>query len=142
MFKMGGFYITSKGRLVKLFNQFAFADGFVINAAICQSNGGGWVAVRYKLDGTCNLEAADNKISPDNGVGIYANYMTFSIWFDRLANQWRGRATDAYGQIIVDLANLDGYERAMKLILLGAEQKLLSWMQDAGYDEGKELVNE
>lgn len=140
MFKMGGFYLTKNGRLVKLFNQFAFADGFVINGAVCDAATGTWTAARFKLDGSCNV-TADYKIDSAITFQNYANYMTFQIFYDRAANCWAGRATDPYGAVIVNLNNLEGYERALKLILLGAEQKLLTWMHDAGYDLEKEIVD-
>lgn len=141
MFKMGGFYLTKNGRLVKLFNQFAFADGFVINGAVCDAASGQWTAARFKLDGSCNV-TADYKIDPTLTFQNYVNYMKFEVSYDRVANCWRGCAIDPYGAIIVNLSNLEGYERALKLILLGAEQKLLTWMRDAGYDLEKEIVNE
>jgi len=140
MLKMGGFYITAKGRLVKLFNEFTFADGYNINAALCDSKTGTWTAVRYKPDGTCNA-GAENNILPDKTHSSYLNYLTYQVWFDLVANCWRGRASDPYGAIIVDQNNLDGFERAMKLIILGAEQKLLTFMKDAGYDEETDMVD-
>lgn len=140
MFKMGAFYITAKGRLVKLFNQFAFTDGFVINAAI-YTPGGGWAAVRYTADGRCNIDPTNN-ISVTETFDKYGNYITYSVYFDRLANCWRANGKDPYGATIVDLANVENRERATNLVLVGAEQKLLTWMHEAGYDEEKEVVNE
>ena len=68
--------------------------------------------------------------------------MQFLVWFDRQTNKWRGRASDPSGKVIVDLTEIEHRERAMQLIQLGAEQKVLSWMREAGYDEEtKELVN-
>lgn len=138
MFKNGGFYITAKGQLVKLFDSFKFADGFTINAAIYVTggaNGGAWSAVRYSPDGRCNNGDASFTILPAETFEKYRNYLSFVVHYDRAANAWRGKANDPRGQMIVDLVDIQNPERALQLIQLGAEQKLLTWMREAGYDE-------
>lgn len=134
MFKVGQFYITLKGRLVKVFNQFAFQDGFVFNAAIYQP-GTGWVAVRYKPDGTCNLDAANNNMRAVDTFESYLTFLTITTFFNRANNTWIARATDPFGSMIVDLQNNETPERALTLIQMGAQEKLLTWMREAGYDE-------
>lgn len=141
MFKMGSFYITSKGRLVKLFNQFAFTDGYVINAAV-YTPGAGWAAARYTTDGRCNMDFPNNNINLTETFHKYGQYLTYTVYFDRTANCWRASGKDPYGAIIVDLNTIENRERATNLVLVGAEQKLLTWMHEAGYDEEKEVVNE
>ena len=140
MFKLGGFYLTQKGQLVKIFNTFEFVDGYNYNAAV-YTIGHGWIAVRYTQDGKCNVDANHN-INNFETFDKYAQYMQFVVWFDRASAKWCGRATDPRGSEIVKITDLDNRERAMSLIQLGAEQKVLSWMREAGYDEEtKELVN-
>lgn len=134
MFKMGGFYLTDKGRLVKLFNQFGFQDGYVINAAIYIPNQG-WQAMRYKLDGTCNVDNPNNFIRPDEKHDSYSKYLNFNVYFNRTNNSWSAFVRDLFGANIVELNNIENRERAMSLAYLGAEQKVLTWMREAGYDE-------
>lgn len=132
--------MTSRGQLVKIFSTFQFQDGFTYSAAI-YSPGQGWTAVRYKPDGQCSVDSEKNHILNYEIVERYANYMQFVVWFDRATNKWRGRATDPRGTTIVELLEIEHRERAMQLIQLGVEQKVLSWMREAGYDEEtKEVV--
>lgn len=141
MFKPGSFYLTCKGQLVKIFDIFKFQDGFVYNAAI-YIVGTGWMAARYNKDGACNVDGANNNIIAFEPVAKYPNYMQFLVWFDRTTLKWRGRASDPRGAVIVDLNDIDHRERAMQLIQRGAEQRVLAWMHEAGYDEDKkELVD-
>lgn len=135
MFKLGGFYLTARGQLVKIFNEFKFADGYSLNAAIYTPSNNGWIAVRYTPDGRCNVDGDANKILAADTFTSYHRYLQFLVWFDRATNMWKGRATDLRGTVIVDLANVENHERAMHLIQVGAEQKLLTWMREAGYDE-------
>jgi hypothetical protein len=134
VFKLGAFYLTTRGRLVKVFNSFQFADGYTLNAAIYFPDQG-WVAVRYKPDGSCNTDPDSNKMILTETFDRYRRYMQFLVWFDRATNLWCGRASDPNGKIIVTLTNIENEERAMGLIQVGVEQKLLAWMREAGYDE-------
>ena len=141
MFKPGSFYLTAKGQLVKIFDSFKFQDGFTFNAAI-YSIANGWIAVRYNKDGQCNVGGGNNHIIAFEPVSKYSQYITFVVWFDRQSAKWKGRASDPGGNIVVDIQDIEHRERAMQLIQLGAEQKVLSWMREAGYDEDKkELVD-
>lgn len=138
MFKNGGFYLTAKGQLVKLFDSFKFADGYIINAAVFitgGANGGAWSAVRYSPEGRCNNGDATFAILATETFEKYRNYLTFVVHYDKVLNTWLGKANDPRGQIIVDLVDIQNPERALQLIQLGAEQKLLTWMREAGYDE-------
>lgn len=139
MFKIGGFYLTLKGQLVKIFTSFPFADGYQLNAAIYKP-GSGWVAARYAQDGKCNLEPDKNNIVITETFEKYQNYLQFVIWFDRAVSLWKGKAVDTLGNTIVNLENIENQARAMQLITLGAEQKMLTWMREAGYDEEKKEV--
>lgn len=140
MFKPGKFYLTTKGQLVKIFSQFQFQDGFVFNAAIF-SVSSGWSAVRYNPAGVCNINNDKNVIINFEPFEKYKNYSTFLVWFDRTTSKWIGQAKDAIGNVIVTITHLDDEHRAMNLIQLGCEEKLLSWMREAGYeDETKELI--
>lgn len=140
MLKIGGFYLTMKGQLVKIFNEFQFADGYPINAAV-YIVGLGWTAVRYTPEGKCNSDGNHNIVNAESFTN-YANYMQFLVFFDRNTNRWNGRATDPRGQHIVQIGDIEHREQAMKLIQLGCEQKMLTWMREAGYDEeSKELVD-
>jgi hypothetical protein len=141
MFKNGGFYITARGQLVRVFDTFKFADNYTINAAVYLS-GMGWSAVRYTPNGDCNNGDAGFKLILTETFEKYRNYLTFTVFFDRATNSWRGKATDSRNSVIVDLNNIENPERAWQLIQMGAEQKLLTWMREAGYDEEtKETVN-
>ncbi len=143
MFKMGGFYVTTKGRLVKLFNQFAFQDGYVISAAV-YAPGSGWFAVRYNINGVCNVDSSYNGISTNETYEHIGKYMKYHIWYDFNTHSWFANASDLHANIIVNLTGIENRERAMHLIYLGTEQKLLTWMREAGYDEDievKEVVN-
>lgn len=146
MFKLGGFYLTTKGQLVKIFNSFPFADGYTLNAAI-HLIGQGWTAARYAPDGRCNLDGANNQIlGATETFDKYLNYLKFVIWFDRAAGLWAGNIQDPRGTVIVSLANLENEDRAIHLLRLGAAEKLLTYMREAGYDEdeiveAKELVD-
>lgn len=140
MFKIGNFYLTKTGQLVKLFNTFPFQDGYTINAAIYMT-GGGWTAVRFTPAGQCNVDDGNNRIFLTETFDMYRRYMQFVVWCDRATNTWRGQAKDPRGQTIVSLDNIENHERAMQLIQTGAEQKLLTWMREAGYDdEMKETI--
>lgn len=72
MFKMGEFYLTTKGQLVKVFNTFKFADGYTINAAI-HVTGHGWTSVRYAPDGRCNTDNDNYKIVGFESASQYPN---------------------------------------------------------------------
>lgn len=142
MFKLGKFYLSQRGQLVKIFSTFQFADGYTHSAAI-YTVGSGWNPVRYKPDGTCNISPDHNSILNFETFEKYPTYMTFVVWFDRTSGKWCGKATDVPGKIVVNITDIEHRERAMQLIQLGAEQKVLTWMREAGYDEeNKELVNE
>lgn len=136
MFKNGGFYLTAKGQLVRIFDSFKFADGFTINAAVYVV-GTGWSAVRYNAEGKCNNNSAEYAIIAGETFEKYRSYLTFVVHFDRANNYWRGKATDPRNCLIVELLNIENPERAWQLIQMGAEQKLLTWMREAGYDEDK-----
>lgn len=136
MFKNGQFYLTTKGQLVKIFDTFKFGDGYTMNAAVYVTDQNQWLAMRYTPDGMCNQGAEFNIIATET-YDKYRNYLTFSVFYDKLITAWRGRAMDPRGSVIVDLADIQNPERSMQLIQMGAEQKLLTWMREAGYDEDK-----
>lgn len=142
MFKQGQFYLTAKGQLVKIFDSFKFQDNFTINAAVYLTEIG-WQASRYNLEGKCNNGDSGYTIALTETYEKYRNYLVSTVYFDRIANRWSAKAVDPRGSTIVQLANIENPERALQLIQLGAEQKLLTWMREAGYDEDKkEVVNE
>jgi hypothetical protein len=141
MLKPGSFYLTKQGQLVKIFNSFQFADGYTTNGAI-HLVGASWQAVRFKPDGNCNVDGVNNSIPNFEPFTKYPTYMTFLVWCDRNSNKWCGQAKDLRGQIVISISDIEHRERAMSLIQLGCEQKILTWMREAGYDEEtKEVVN-
>lgn len=141
MFKMGGFYLTARGRLVKIFNQFVFSDGYHLNAAIyTPGNPGNWIAVRYNTQGQCTLEPQHNNINATDTFESYGRFLTYAVWFDFAARTWLAQAKDLHGNVIVNLTGLEHRDRAMQLVSIGAEQRILTWMREAGYDE--EIIKE
>lgn len=139
MFKANEFYITTKGRLVKILSQFKYADGFEYVASMFVP-GNGWHALRYRVDGTCSLDNPNNQMAPTSTFDTYLTFLNFTMRYDRATNTWVGNCHDGHNAPIVQLTGLEDQERALKLMQLGAQEKLLTWMREAGYvdeiDEG------
>lgn len=134
MFKSGDFYITTRGRLVKIFNQFPFQDGYVFAAAIYQPNNG-WQAARYNTLGICNSDPSNNNININETHDSFGKYMIYRVFYNFGSSSWSATAHDLHNSMIVELHGIENRERIMHLIQVGAGQKLLSWMREAGYDD-------
>lgn len=133
MFKTGSYYLTVKGLLVKILNEFTFKDGATINAAVyLPAGGGGWYSYRYKPDGTCITDANLNMKSTETHEN-YLTYMKLAIGFDHATRTWAGTATDMMGNLISQLTAIESQERALKLLSMGAQEKLLTIMRESGY---------
>lgn len=131
MFKVGNYHITMRGRLVKLLSEFKMADGGNISGAVFV-NGQGWFPARFKVNGNC-MENAEHNIHPDHDFRSFLTYCQATISYDHTAKSWSGTLKDSAGALILNLTGLDSQERTLKLLQLGAQEKVLTWMQDSGY---------
>lgn len=132
MFKIGGYYISTKGLLVKILNDFAFKDGATLTGAAYLPGHAGWFQYRFKADGTCIADGNLN-IKPVETHENYLTYMKLAIGFDHATRTWGGTATDIMGNLILQLAAIESQERALKLLSMGAQEKLLTIMRESGY---------
>lgn len=139
MFKVGGYYVTAKGRLAKIVSEFKYQDGANFIIAI-QYPGTGWIADRIKANG-CSVNNAENNIDPTSDFKGFLTFCTTTINYDRTAKTWKGILYDGEGRTVLNLTGIESQERTLKLLQLGAQEKILAWMQESGYvdeemDEG------
>jgi len=141
MFTVGNYYITVKGHLAKVVSEFKYQDGGNYGIAIYYP-GTGWIADRMKATGHSMNNAENNIIETDDFKG-FLTFCKTVIDYDRVGKTWRGILYDAVGIVLLNLTGIESQERTLKLLQLGAQEKILTWMQESGYvdeemDEGVE----
>jgi hypothetical protein len=141
MFRVGSYYITAQGRLAKVVSEFKYIDGGIFTVAI-QYPGSGWIADRIKVDGKSVTNTNHNILETDDFKG-FLTFCKSVIDYDRGAKTWKGQIYDLTGASLLSLTGIESQERTLKLLQLGAQEKILTWMQETGYideemDEGAE----
>jgi hypothetical protein len=131
MFTVGGYYITVKGRLAKIISDFKFKDNGNLQVAVHYPNNG-WYHTRILADGRSVDNAEHNLKEEDNFKG-FLTFCNTTITFDRTARNWKGLLVGMDGNKILELTGIESQERALKLLQLGAQEKVLTWMQETGY---------
>lgn len=131
MFQIGGYYLTCKGRLAKVVSQFNFKDGGNLQCAVFFP-GNGWHPTRIKADGQSIDNAEHNMKETDDFKG-FLTFCKTMIDFDHTARTWKGTLYAADGSALLALTGIESQERALKLLQLGAQEKILTWMQESGY---------
>jgi|ERR1019366_355558 hypothetical protein len=131
MFKVGAYYITAKGRLAKVVSEFKYQDRGNFGIAVYY-HGSGWIADRIKDDGKSVQTAEHNIIETDDFKG-FLTFCNAMINYDRIAKTWKGTLTDLAGTVLLNLTGIESQERTLKLLQLGAQEKVLTWMQESGY---------
>ncbi len=126
MFKVGGYYVTAKGRLAKIVSEFKYQDGGVFSTAI-HLPGTGWVPDRMKTTGVSMFNVDYNMKEIDDFKG-FLTYCKIVITFDHISRTWTGGTYDLTGQTAVTLTGIENQERALKLLQLGAQEKVLTWI--------------
>ncbi len=131
MFKVGSYYLTCKGRLAKVIGEFKYKDNGNLLVAV-HYPGSGWYPTRIKADGLSVDNTEHNMKHTDDFKG-FLTYCKTIITFDQGSRLWKGEMYDVLGSIILTLAGIESQERTLKLLQLGAQEKVLTWMQESGY---------
>lgn len=141
MFIVGGYYITIKGRLAKIVSKFEYADAGHFQIAV-RHHQQGWIADRLRADGT-SMTNADHNIKDSDDFKGFLTFCKTVILYDKEVKSWLGLLYDLHGAELIKLNGIESQERTLKLLQLGAQEKILTWMQESGYvdeemDEGAE----
>jgi hypothetical protein len=141
MFKTGCYYITAKGRLAKVVSTFKVKDEGNVQIAV-QCPGQGWFPSRLKDNGT-SIDNADHNTNPEDDFKGFLTFCKIMINYDRVTKTWAGGLYDLTNTQLIVLTGIESQERVLKLLQLGAQEKILTWMQETGYvdeemDEGAE----
>ncbi len=138
MLLANNYYMSVKGRLVKIISAFKYADGAEFNAAVFFP-GNGWFPTRLKANGQ-SIESIEHSVNEADTFEAFLLYCITNIFFDRAARTWGGTMKDMSGHLIVSITGIETSEQTLKLLQLGTQEKLLTWMKDTGYvdemDEG------
>ena len=131
MFKVGSYYLTCKGRLAKVVSEFKYKDNGNYCTAIYYP-GTGWIADRIQNTGISVVNADNNIVETDDFKG-FLTFCKAVIDYDRGAKTWKANLYDFAGVALLNLKGIESQERALKLLQLGAQEKVLTWMQESGY---------
>lgn len=137
MIQIGQYYINNGGNLTKIYQKFPFQDGFQYSGAVHILDSG-WYPYRFQENGLC--EILTHSIKPENLFSNYLTFLKFHIYYNQENKTWSGSCFDTKLSLLLYVSEIESQEQTLKLMQIGAQEKLLTLMRDSGYvddmDEG------